>query len=305
MKNLKMLLCCAVCAALSASCSEQAGDSLSQTEGSKPIDIEAGIGDGSQTAALKFPAMESALTISAYRGNDTSFTPGEAYFTADMSSSADGSLSWADGKPRYFPVGANSTLWFFAWSPAQAVDSAADDAEEEAEPTATFQLSGVNDIMWAAASSAPTGDAVPVQFEHKLMQVSFKVQCDENYHLGDRVTGIEIVDQPATATLNTYSGDLSFGEELRLYGQSCLSDAPISTAASDVLLSFMLEPQTSFAVNVSTRYHAINNVPVVIGEEDAVAGNNIEITLYFHAETAEVKTYTVEDWQTASTSFTL
>lgn len=300
-----MLLCCAACAALSAGCSKETADNgVPMPDKAYPVVLSASVDNASASAVAlssftgsidgsKFPAMSPAFTTDVYAGNSSSFTREPAYFTVDANTDAAGNVSWADGKMRYFPLGADNRLWFFAWSPAHAIDVA---GTSTSNPMVNFSIDGNQDIMWASTTSDPTADAVPIKFEHKLMKVSFRVKCDEYYHLDDYFTGVEIADQPTIATLRTYSGDLSFGAQTSTYELFIVPDDPITTTTSDVLLSVMLKPQTSFIMYVWTQNHSYNRVPVSINEADAVAGNEIVVTLTFKEGTVSVS-YTTSTWK--------
>ena len=279
------------CAALLLSCAKEGEHPWEDGRDlSHPIELSAGIGIESGTkgpvSGKAFPAgTDGVFFVTAYKGQSAPSDWSAAYFHEQVvNCDADGVLKFAT--PQYYPANGDK-LYFYAYAPKA---SSITEGGAGAAPAVRYTIDGSQDIIAAqvtggiAKATAGEQPQPAFAFLHKLKQIKFKVVKDEQFGEGVHLTSLKIVEASTAALLDLANGDLSWDGEstgdLTAYADDAGQE--ITDESLEVGTPVMMEPGTSFKVQVTAGGVTYNPVEVTLTDEGAgEAGMSHEVTLIF------------------------
>ena len=214
-----------------------------------------------------------------------------------VNSGAGSALSFVT--PQYYPANTDK-VYFYAYSPAATYGA----GSSSAAPTASWTLTGKQDVMWAKVDKGIAKNPVRASqeqpsfaFTHKLKQVTFKVKKDASFEDGIKLTSLKIIGAKTSARLNLATGALTCSGSGDLTAFASTAGQTITATATAAGTAVMFEPGTSFKVRAVAGGVTYADVAVTLSGTDAgTAGTSYEITLTFKrkeiAATASVASWT-------------
>lgn len=188
--------------------------------------------------------------------------------------------------PQYYPIN-GSTVYMTGYAPKADTDAGA----------VEYVLTGQEDVMMTQqlSGSKATATALAFQFEHKLIQLKFKVIAGNGFPVGLNVTEIKVNGTKTAASLALADGTLTFSGNAATVtaftGKSYVINAS-GIEASDVV---MVEPGAPITLDIrisDTNSTVFRDIPVSLTTK---AGSSHLITLTFENQEIQA-TATVAPW---------
>ena len=284
----KLILSMAAVAAL-ASCSNDESNAPEVLPGDVPIIVNAGLATSVETKAPVEGSVFPNNTTDAFnlmactQDPSTGDWDANSYFKDHpVSSNAEGEFHTG----KFYP-GGGATLYFCAYAPGG-------ESYKSSNSIVTFNITGQEDIMYAAKATGSAGDQPKLNFVHKLMQVKFKAKLDDAIQDQQaELTNIKINKVKTTYSLNLGTGELT---ETGDAGSLNLAVSNKSLTNSEVAVdgALMFFPQTGFTITATAGgQEYTTKTPVTITSPEA--GKIYTITLTFNG-TEIIPTVTITQW---------
>lgn len=201
---------------------------------------------------------------------------------------------------RYYPADGTKLLYFYAYAPYNGgtinnVDNA----------TVTYDILGQTDVLWAkddrglAKNTDPTQQEQPFfLFQHKLMQLKFKVVADASFETNQTVTNITVKSVSTSVKMSIKDGATTFS------GSGNISINPttgntITTDGTTLAEAMMIAPGSTVTLSVTAG--GITFPDITLTGLSAQAGMSHLITLTFKRN-AIVPTASMVDWTTGGSA---